>query len=276
LFADGFETGDLSRWSRVRGLTVQQQIVLQGAFAARGTSTQAATYARATLPAPQSDVYFRVYVYIASQSNNTVYLMRCRTASDKSILGVYVNGTGRLGYRNDISGVSTTATATVTKNAWHEIVLHAVVNGATGSVELWLDGNLVASKTENLGTTETGIVQIGENGTGSRSYDMAFDDVLVSSAPFAATVMMGSVSTSAPTATPSRTPTAAPTLTPTPAATPTLLATATPEPTATSEPVPTETPAPSATSTPSPVPAATDSPTPSVEEAEAPGGTPAS
>ncbi len=275
LFADGFETGNLSQWSRVKGLIVQQQLVLQGAFAARGTSTQAATYARATLQAPQSDVYFRVYVYIASQSNNTVYLMRCRTANDKSILGVYVNGSGRLGYRNDVSGVSTTTTAIVAKNAWHEILLYAVVNGASGSVELWLDGALVASKTENLGTTATGIVQIGENGTGSRSYDIAFDDVLVSNAPIAATAIMGSFSASVPTATPSLTPAATPIPTPTPPATPTFVATATTEPTATLEPVPTETPVPSATSTPSPVPAASDSPTASEEEAEVPGGTPA-
>ncbi|GIW03626.1 MAG: hypothetical protein KatS3mg059_0246 [Thermomicrobiales bacterium] len=137
LFADGFETGNLARWSRVKGLTVQQEIVLQGAFAARGTSTQAATYARATLPAPQSDVYFRVYIYIASQSNNTVYLMRCRTANDKSILGVYVNGSGRLGYRNDVSGLSTTTATVVARNAWHEVVLHAKVNGTSGQVEIW-------------------------------------------------------------------------------------------------------------------------------------------
>jgi hypothetical protein len=73
LFADGFETGDLSRWSRVRGLTVQQQIVLQGAFAARVTSTQAATYARATLPAPQSDVYFpRLCLYCKPKQQHRV------------------------------------------------------------------------------------------------------------------------------------------------------------------------------------------------------------
>ncbi|GIW03627.1 MAG: hypothetical protein KatS3mg059_0247 [Thermomicrobiales bacterium] len=60
------------------------------------------------------------------------------------------------------------------------------------------DGALVISKTEILGTTPTGIVQIGENGTGSRSYDIAFDEVLVSRTPIAATGVLGSFSASAP------------------------------------------------------------------------------
>lgn len=253
LFDDGFEGGNLSLWSRVKGLVVQQQIVLQGAYAARGTSTSQATYARATLPAPQSDVYFRTYVYIASQSANTVYIMRCRTAQDKSILGVYVNESGRIGYRNDVSGLSTTTATTASKNAWHEVVLHAKVNGSSGQVELWFDGTLIASKTENLGTNPTAIVQIGENGTGSRSYDIAFDEVLVRGSPITATGVVSSAATSEQGAKKRATPTFTP-----PEETPTIPPTSTPEATAT------ETPAPAATA--EPTADATETPSPSDAE----------
>ncbi len=270
LFADGFESGDLSKWSRVKGLVVQQQIVMLGSFAARGTSTSAATYARATLPAPQNDVYFRTYVYIASQSANTVYIMRCRTAQDKSILGVYVNGSGRLGYRNDVAGLSTTTTIAVSKNAWHEVVVHATVNGSSGQVELWLDGTLVASKMENLGTNPIAIVQIGENGTGSRSYDIAFDEVLVSGAQIAATGAMSGAATSEQE--PKRKPT--PTFTPQPTETPTLTATSTPDATATEILAPTATAEPTVSPAETPLPSDAENPAPPAETTEA-AGTPA-
>ena len=48
-FGDGFETGDLSRWTSVGGLTVQGSTVYSGAFAARATTTGSATYAQKTI-----------------------------------------------------------------------------------------------------------------------------------------------------------------------------------------------------------------------------------
>src|SRR5690348_10563375 len=58
LFGDDFETGDLSRWSTVSGLAVQQQVVFGGAWAARGTSSGAGVPASAqrNLAVAQSDV----------------------------------------------------------------------------------------------------------------------------------------------------------------------------------------------------------------------------
>jgi hypothetical protein len=198
------------------------------------------------LTAPQTELYFRTFINIQNQSSATVYFIRFRNANDASFLGVYSNSSGRIGYRNDVSGLSTTTTATISKGVWHEVELHAIVNGAGGLVEIWLDGVLVVSKAENLGANPTQIIQIGENGTGSRSYDIAFDDVIASTTFIAPTG-------AAPAAQARIANTATPTMTPEPTAT------ATPTPTAT--PMPTDTPAPTATESPTPEPAPSEEPT---------------
>jgi hypothetical protein len=58
--------------------------------------------------------------------------------------------------------------------------VHVVINDTTSQTETWLDGQSVPdlSKTESLGTTPIGRIQLGENITG-RTYDLAFDDVTV-------------------------------------------------------------------------------------------------
>jgi hypothetical protein len=64
------------------------------------------------------------------------------------------------------------------------VELHLVVNGGASTVEVWLDGNVVSAlttQTANLGSTPIGQLQMGENQTG-RSYDIAFDDVVVQTA----------------------------------------------------------------------------------------------
>ena len=245
LFADGFESGTLSGWQTIKGLVVQQGLVLAGSFAARGTSTSAATYARVNLGAPRTDLYFRTFINIQSQSNASVYFMRFRTASDASFLGIFSSGTGKIGYRNDVSGVRVTTTTTMSKGVWHEMVVHVIVNSGGGLVEIWLDDVLVVSTAENLGTNPTQIIQIGENGTGARSYDIGFDDVLASTAFIALTGAPSGAAQSQkveataapiPTAIPTETATVSPTATPAPSASPTVEPTI--EPTSTETPVP--------------------------------------
>src|SRR6266508_1289648 len=177
LFSDGFENGDLSAWTFSTGLVVQQQEVVNGLYAARGTSTSAATYAYKQLSTAQSDLYYRIKFKIISQGANSVYLQRFRTTTGTSLLGVYVSSTGKLGYRNDVTGVSTTSTANAGVGGWHELQTHVVINGSLSQTEVWLDGNRISalSKTESLGTVAIGRIQFGENSTG-RVYDIAFDD----------------------------------------------------------------------------------------------------
>ena len=179
-FADGFESGNLSRWSKTKGMVTAQSAAMEGTNGARAVSSNEATYVRKSLPAPVTDLYYRTYLNVANKSNSTVYLMRCRTVADESIVGVYLNGSGRLGYRNDVTGRVATGTYVIEPGGWHEIQIHVSLSGAGGIVEVWLDGIKILSNAETFGSTPIGIVQLGENDTGSRTYDIAYDDVAVS------------------------------------------------------------------------------------------------
>jgi len=179
-FSDDFESGNLSKWSKTKGMVTAQTAAMKGTNGARAVSTNEATYIRKTLQSPVTELYYRVYVSVANKSNSTVYLMRCRTAADESIVGVYLNGSGRLGYRNDVTGRVATGTYVIEPGGWHEIQIHVLVSGANGMVEIWMDGIKILSDPETFGSTPIGIVQLGENGTGSRTYDIAYDDVAVS------------------------------------------------------------------------------------------------
>jgi parallel beta-helix repeat protein len=180
LFSDGFETGNFSNWTLNTGLLAQQQEVYQGSWAARGTTTSAATWASKTLGSTQSELYYRIRFKVISQgSTSTVNLLKLRTVTGTAILGLFRNSSGNLGYRNEVAAVSTSSSTPVTTGVWHQVQVRVRINGASGESETWFDGVRIASlsKTENFGTTPLGRVQIGENSSG-KTYDVAFDDVV--------------------------------------------------------------------------------------------------
>jgi hypothetical protein len=180
LFADGFESGDFSKWTSQSGLVIESTDVSTGAFAAEGVSTGAATVAYKTLETGQPELYYRIRFKVKSIGAGTasVYLGRFRTAANAALLGFYVSSAGKLGYRNDVTGISTTSTAPVAFGVWHTVVVHVIVNDAQSQTETSLDGAPVAalSKTESLGTAPIGRLQLGDSSTG-RSYDVLLDDV---------------------------------------------------------------------------------------------------
>jgi hypothetical protein len=201
LFGDDFETGNLSRWSTVSGLSVQQQVVFGGAWAARGTSSDGATSASAqrTLAVAQSDVTARVRVDVVGiGGTNSVNFLKLRTGSGTAIAEVFLTPGRLLGWRNDVMSVSTTSQTVVPVGAWAEVAFHVVVNGTSSTVQVLLDGVPVpglSSTTASLGTTAVGRLQLGENLTG-RVYDLAYDDLTVDAS--AATPTSTSASTSSP------------------------------------------------------------------------------
>jgi len=181
LFSDGFESGSLSAWTTNSGLVVQGTIVHQDAYVAEASSAGgAAAYARENLPGAYSNVYARTYFFVQTLPVSTVNLIGDRTATGSSISRIYIDSQGRLGLRNDVTGNSTVGPA-VSVGSWHSVELHLVVNGTSSTIEVWLDGVAVGALTTqmaNLGSDGVGQIQLGENQTG-RSYDIAFDDVVV-------------------------------------------------------------------------------------------------
>jgi len=184
LFADDFESGTLAAWSTVSDLAVTTDQPYSGQYAARAFSTSGtAAYAYASLPSTTSDVYVRIRFFVSSQGANTVYLLKLRTATGGSLGGVFLSSTGKLGFRNDVAGQSTTTTTSVTPGTWHTLLLHVVVT--SGSVEVSYDGSQIATISGNLGTEPIGRFQLGENSTG-RTFDIRFDEVVIDTQPIAA------------------------------------------------------------------------------------------
>lgn len=182
LFSDNFETGDMTLWTVNSGLSVQQQEVLAGFYAARATSNSSAvTNAYSQLATPQYDLYYDTSFKILSQDPlNSVYLLRLRMADTQSLLGVFVSATGKLGYRNDLSGTALTNGPSVSLNTWHDVQVHIHVDSVdpnAGLVEMWFDGTQVASQVEVLGTAPIARLQLGDS-TAGRTYDIAFDNVV--------------------------------------------------------------------------------------------------
>jgi hypothetical protein len=180
-FADNFESGTMSAWTSNAGLVVQATTTHSGGYAAEATSTGLATYARANLGASYPDLYARTYFFVKSRPSSTVSLIGFRTSTGVAIARLYIDNLGRLGLRNDADGASVLGPSTKL-SSWQSVELHLFINGTSSTVEVWLDGNRVLSaQTTTLGTAPIGQVQIGENQTG-RSYDIAFDDVVVQTA----------------------------------------------------------------------------------------------
>ena len=149
-------------------------------WAARGTTTSAATWAYKTLGSTQSELYYRIRFKVISQgSTSTVNLLKLRTVTGTAILGLFRNSSGNLGYRNEVAALSTSSSTPVTTGVWHEVQVRVRINGASGESETWFDGVRIAtlSKTENFGMTPLGRVQIGENSSG-KTYDVAIDEVV--------------------------------------------------------------------------------------------------
>jgi YD repeat-containing protein len=181
LFTEGFETGNLTRWTTVSGLTVQKKTVFAGTWAAESQSNNnKAAFAAKTLPVAVSGVWMRERVQVPKGKLAVTDVLRLRTAAGADLLALYYDANGRLGVRNDTRATQTGSATAMTQAAWHQVAVHLVVQGATSTVEVFLDGARLndLSKTDTYGTTPVGQVVAGESTTG-RAYDTLIDDVSV-------------------------------------------------------------------------------------------------
>jgi len=202
LFGDDFESGDLSRWSSVAGLGVQQQEAFGGSWGARGTSVDPGGPASAqrSLSAGQLDVTVGLRVKVLSiGGTSSVNFVKLRTAAGVAIAELFVTPGRLLGFRNDVTAVSTTSSTVLPSGSWQRLDFRVAVNGASSTVQVLLGGVAVpglSTTTASLGTTAVGRVQLGENLTG-RVYDMAYDDLTLDRPPASPTPTT-STSTSSP------------------------------------------------------------------------------
>jgi chitodextrinase len=177
LFSDGFETGDLSQWTTNAGLTVETSQIHTGSYGAEESSTGATTYALKTLPGNYTELWASTWVYVASRSTSAT-LIGFRGSNGGSIINLYISQTGKLALRNNAGNVTTTSSTSMPTGSWHQVVLHVNTNG---TVDVFMDGTVVAGLSltgQNVGTNPISGLQLGDN-SGSRTYDIEFDDVVV-------------------------------------------------------------------------------------------------
>jgi hypothetical protein len=110
VFTDDFETGDLSRWTTVSGMSVQQDVVANGGSAARAISSGTGASAYRQLASGQSDLYYRLRFDVVSLGASSVNLARVRTSTGGAITTLLVTSAGKLAYRNDVTATSYTST----------------------------------------------------------------------------------------------------------------------------------------------------------------------
>jgi hypothetical protein len=183
VFTDGFETGDMSRWTSTNGLVVQSAIAGTGTFAARATSNgSAGASAVEVLDSPTGELYYRVRFYVVSRGPNSVGLLRIRNASNGAIVSTLLTSTGKVALRNDVTGQTTTSSLAASSGAWHEIKLHVAVSAGAPRIDVWLDGQAAASRTDSLGTAPAAKLELGDPST-ARTFDVALDNVVASLSP---------------------------------------------------------------------------------------------
>ena len=185
VFTDGFESGNLSKWTSVSSLVTQQTTVYAGLWAAEARSNKnTVAYAVKQLPSTYTNLYYRIRLNILSGKPDTVDVLRFRTAAGSSLLALFYDSKRKLGYLNDVTHTTTTSTTTLNTSTWYELKVHLVINGSSSQVEVWLNGTRITalSRTDSFGTTPIGQVVVGESSTG-HAYDDAFDEVLVDTAP---------------------------------------------------------------------------------------------
>jgi acid phosphatase type 7 len=181
LFRDGFERGNLSKWSSRIGLFVQSTHSSMG-FVARAVGNGGGTaFARKRLVTAQDDLYYRILFRVARQGREVVNLMQFRTNTGAAVLTVGLNSSGILEYRNNRSGIHIDSTTLVDRRRWHSLQVHLQVADTASRIEVWYDGALVSSLShaDAFGSKPIGRIQLGEQRAGL-IYDIMFDGVVVS------------------------------------------------------------------------------------------------
>jgi hypothetical protein len=182
VFADGFETGSLSRWTTSTGIAVQATEKFSGSYGALASLNKGTTaeFASRTLPGTYTDLYYDVRFKLLSGKSSNTNILRFRSATGGNILGLYYSGNKTLGYRNDVANTTTLSTTSIPVGVWQEAQVRVRISGATSRVDVWFNGNPVTAltKQDNLGSNPVGQVVAGES-TSAGAYDFALDDVRV-------------------------------------------------------------------------------------------------
>lgn len=176
IFSDDFTSGNLSNWTSVTRLTIDNGSGSPAAPSARGQVSGQSAFAYRNLGATYSQVCMSVNVNVSAGS--ALDLFRLRTATGGPIVKAFVsNGTLRI--RSDFaSTVRNSGVALGT--GWHNVELCGTV-GTSSSWDLYRDGVLIVNDwVANTGTTPVGRIQIGD--TAAKTFTVNLDHVVLDQA----------------------------------------------------------------------------------------------
>jgi arylsulfatase A-like enzyme len=180
IFADDFSTGTFANWTGVTRLTIDNASGAPTAPSVRGTPVAQSAFAFRSLSATYSSACLSVRVNAGSLGGSGVALFRLRTASDGPISRAFVNASGMLNLRSDVSGAQVNSGVNL-GSGWHSVELCGTVGSAT-SWDLYRDGvRIVNGWVANTGTTPIGRIQIGD--AAAKTWTINFDDVRLDQAP---------------------------------------------------------------------------------------------
>jgi hypothetical protein len=192
IFSDGFESGDFSAWSVQTAVdgkaAVESAIVKSGMAAAQLSESSTAgskAYARKTFSAPSLDLTvsgdFNVQQEGASGGN--VPFLRFIDPTGVRLVSVYRQNV-TTGNNIGIAAGSShfTSSGKLALNTWANVAMHVVINGASSTVEVRLNGTLVFSNSAlSLGTNGVSTIQIG-NDTAAQTFNIVADNISADSA----------------------------------------------------------------------------------------------
>src|SRR5207248_7936686 len=162
-FSDGYETGDLSKWTLSNAdstgtATVQSSIVNNGQDAVALTNSSGQyVYLNTALPGgAQSQTFTRFYFQLSSVANGT-QLAIARNANGGNVWEIDYNANRKgldIYFWNGAGTVFSTFTANnvLTANTWYSVEVQDT-ESSTGQVQVWLNGTSVGTVTADLSTT---------------------------------------------------------------------------------------------------------------------------
>lgn len=176
LFSDDFASGTFASWSGSTNLTIDPTRGRTASPSARAQVTSSPAWAYKTLGTTLTTGCARVGVNVASRGSPYVTLLRLGTAANGNVARVFVNSTGVLWIKSDVSGLQVSSSTPI-GTGWHQIELCGTV-GTMGTWNLYRDGvRIVTNWSANTGTTPIGRVEIGD--PGAKTFTANFDDVAV-------------------------------------------------------------------------------------------------
>jgi Glycosyl hydrolase family 26 len=176
IFADDFSSGAFANWSGVSGLSIDSTRGGVAPPSARAQVNGTPAWASRALGATFSSLCVSANLNLSSQGSNFVAIMRLQSAASVPIARVFLNSSGVLWVKSDVSGLQRSSNTQI-GTGWHNIELCGSV-GAAGAWDLYRDGTpIVAGWVANTGSAPIGRIEIGDNV--AKTFTINFDDVIV-------------------------------------------------------------------------------------------------